>query len=1616
MSTSSARGDSAARSGGERSSARPSSAHSALDSTRGVANAQEAAPLAAGGERPLMSRIGNRGMRTLLQPLLPAAPRVPATHASAPRTLLANALEESGTPLDASLRERMQRSFSGSALAGRAAGVTSRSDLRRGRIDMDAHDSAAESQAERHAAGASRTVVSAETSDKVSTNTASETPSAADALPDFSRVRIHAGTRGAQAAGAMRARALAVGEHIVFGDGQYAPHSEAGRALLAHELTHVLQHRGLSTPRVSRSPLPGAEAADPLLATIETRDFRTLWTAFERARWASREEEARALVPALIARMSGEDARSHAAELAFWLIDRGERAQALQALSALETAWWVGYAAGDLPIAVFGGFGMPAGPEMLVERGESEASAGQHDTAYALLGIAHLMVQMSLDRLYRQAAADRERAADLGPGGAYLATFGAMLREGDLNRLTQLRTRILNVYPALVAASRDAGDAATQATRSEAATRLGDALTSRFTLAEMADASDLSTPLGPASPPPRARGSSGSAASATPSAPESSSAPVATPEGDVAAAGVVAETTVPRAVAGAETDRVVNAPPPFEGGTALALPGNHYVAVRSERYAVSESLARAVSWAQNLFGVNSSVVVLHLDDDGVARYYAASLDEDISDSVPAADPMRAVAVPLSVPLMALPNHYDIMVIHVGNGVGLWPTPERKAGFDRALAMQQASSPGVATLDREHVRREVFSTIDALMADEEENREEIARRLAQLDATAFATLTGEQRTAYLEVLLRAWTYQAQERAVVEIMRSVPSVTELQAIIARLREADLWESLIDDLDLELWSLLTTVGQRFGGDALTLGNLYQFMADAGLLNIGTPIPGLSIGPNGPVFDADVIAEIEEAANSFIRFLEGMWDAIVMLITRPDRVVEGLAQLTKMILVFKLAEYGYVPAMVMRQQIVENIGRQLLNGFKGVVVLGVGEEVLRRIKWALIWEVASMFVGIGEIRAAMGAMEVSSRVGAIARFLRILGLAGRAAEGERAVGGLTRLAGILGRSSRLLRTEEEVLVALSHLPDDEAARLGRALEGIELGEGLTLDALRAAHPELAEVATTSLQRAETLHRLAAKMGGFSDEVARLFARLSRGGHSGDELARIVGLIPEGEGERFARVIGMMDDDAALSGARGLSNLELLAASTTRMQAVERYGYRAIDSLMAYAEHEAADLDGLITALGRVEGELPEVGRADQFSHFVEAVADSDPEALAWLDRRVPGAHPTAPRPRPTTTAHDASIRELVEDYGLYYTDDEMARITADMRSSLVGKTDDEAMAMFDAWEEQMRQRVPAAVAPSATVSVADYEARIQRLLDRMERHGMSASPDEAAAAIRQRLEGRTPEEADAILRDLERSVDVREDAAASALPRTRGGDPETPTQPLPIGPREPAGGPVVDEPPPGPVTSRPLDTPIAPARPASGGARVEVGPDDIAAMRARYPNLHPDRDTVAVARTDVPGMEAELFEGGSPAVRRDAMRGDRPGRAPGGGRDPEPGLPEPELGPVESPSPSAQFRQHAEEDLANRFIARVREFGLTEAQLEGRTLAIHISNTYVCHACRGGISARFWSTSGTVESGVLRQLSERYPGLIIRVTTEAPATAPAAQRGFVLLGGVAI
>jgi DNA/RNA endonuclease G (NUC1) len=65
----------------------------------------------------------------------------------------------------------------------------------------------------------------------------------------FGDVQVHADAQAADSALSMNAGAYAVGKHIVFGPGLYSPETVGGKAVLAHELAHVIQQAWTSGGR-----------------------------------------------------------------------------------------------------------------------------------------------------------------------------------------------------------------------------------------------------------------------------------------------------------------------------------------------------------------------------------------------------------------------------------------------------------------------------------------------------------------------------------------------------------------------------------------------------------------------------------------------------------------------------------------------------------------------------------------------------------------------------------------------------------------------------------------------------------------------------------------------------------------------------------------------------------------------------------------------------------------------------------------------------------------------------------------------------------------------------------------------------------------------------------------------------------------------------------------------------------------------------------------------------------------------------------------------------------------------------------------------------------------------
>lgn len=93
---------------------------------------------------------------------------------------------------------------------------------------------------------------------------------------DFRAVRIHADSDASRTARAINAEAFTYGRDIYFGAGNYNPGTFAGRRLLAHELTHVLQQTGISEccQRTVASGQPGdayEQEADMIARLIADR-------------------------------------------------------------------------------------------------------------------------------------------------------------------------------------------------------------------------------------------------------------------------------------------------------------------------------------------------------------------------------------------------------------------------------------------------------------------------------------------------------------------------------------------------------------------------------------------------------------------------------------------------------------------------------------------------------------------------------------------------------------------------------------------------------------------------------------------------------------------------------------------------------------------------------------------------------------------------------------------------------------------------------------------------------------------------------------------------------------------------------------------------------------------------------------------------------------------------------------------------------------------------------------------------------------------------------------------------------------------------------------------------
>jgi hypothetical protein len=164
-------------------------------------------------------------------------------------SILNQALDSGGSPLDARILERME-----TAWWGPVTRVSSRNS-RKACVEVNQPGDAWELEADGQA-------------ELVLRWPAGPHHSSAD-RQDFSQVMIHTGAAANDAAKFLRARAFVLGDHVFFADGEYRPDTHAGAWLLAHELTHVLQQRGTEPWLIQRSEVDSAALTPDEIANLD---------------------------------------------------------------------------------------------------------------------------------------------------------------------------------------------------------------------------------------------------------------------------------------------------------------------------------------------------------------------------------------------------------------------------------------------------------------------------------------------------------------------------------------------------------------------------------------------------------------------------------------------------------------------------------------------------------------------------------------------------------------------------------------------------------------------------------------------------------------------------------------------------------------------------------------------------------------------------------------------------------------------------------------------------------------------------------------------------------------------------------------------------------------------------------------------------------------------------------------------------------------------------------------------------------------------------------------------------------------------------------------------------
>ncbi len=586
-------------------------------------------------------------------------------------------------------------------------------------------------------------------------------------------------------------------------------------------------------------------------------------------------------------------------------------------------------------------------------------------------------------------------------------------------------------------------------------------------------------------------------------------------------------------------DRIVRRA--FEKLPVIWVTGGKYIEAGGSPYVIAGNLARATEWGRYLFGSVGFTIIqrngvpedpnfyvvpllerLSIRDLGGLGIELSQLGDQLVQKPGSVLPLKDYTIVTVVTSDEAEN--DVYLFNVRPG-GSWSAE----AYTRAIGQVPESERSVSQADVGKVTSRLLRGSGGKMDF-----------ILHMDRTLFAVIPWEQRAEYLGLLLDRWmTGDDEKNAILEIIHGTQTISELEALFSILRQHGAYARLFRKLDGQVFDLL-----QFLGDFRPAGGLnWRYLVE--ILIEGGQLPGMAL--SGP----DALEELERLALGASLWFWSNVDSIRFILTRPGEVLEGLGHLTELLWTLDQASRGDPQAIMFVIRMLREAGTAIAKAMRGLEYaeeLGttfgnrVGEEHIGadhfgRLKYALLFEILSWFIGVGEIKAAIRAAEVPERIAALAHVLRSMRFVGRAArvgseaaELERVLAAMAHIAGLAERT-RMLR-----LVDL--LPEEHLAVLGRIAETAHLPGGAGMDALKAAlagNEELLRAVDgveSALAVASRLEAKAAGAGGLTADMQAGLHILLRNAQSEEvtlALAQLIDDIPAAHLDEFMRTMAFV-------------------------------------------------------------------------------------------------------------------------------------------------------------------------------------------------------------------------------------------------------------------------------------------------------------------------------------------------------------------------------------------------------------------------------------------------------------------------------------------------------